>query len=277
MEQVVAEQDQREDVDGADQRDQPDRHMPAPSGEWRTLARGDKRQPDQQQRLHPGKQPARARASASPGARGGARSRPQPRAAGAPERRPGRRAPRRAGHDRPAASPSAGPGRCLESCGGNGRRRPRRSSGEEAGVPHRTPQHATQLTIVLLSRAGARDRSVRGSKSSTSAAVTGTPAKTVTVTTPATSSTPTTTSQTTTTPAGAPICRAATLALSLHRQPGRRRSWAARIRAEEHRNHELQHGRLSGDPVPGQGRQAAADGPEPHDSGLLRDRTEGRC
>lgn len=52
-----------------------------------------------------------------------------------------------------------------------------------------------------------------GSKSSTSAAVTG-KTTTVTVTTPATTSATQTSQTTTTTPAGPPICRAATLALS---------------------------------------------------------------
>jgi uncharacterized protein DUF4232 len=71
-----------------------------------------------------------------------------------------------------------------------------------------------RLSIPLVPFAALAIAACGSSKSSTSAAVTGTPAKTVTVTTPASASTPTTTSQTTTTPAGAPICRAATLALS---------------------------------------------------------------
>jgi hypothetical protein len=71
-----------------------------------------------------------------------------------------------------------------------------------------------RLTILLVPFAALAISACGGSKSSTSAAVTGSPAKTVTVTTPATSSTPTATSQTTTTPAGVPVCRAGTLALS---------------------------------------------------------------
>jgi hypothetical protein len=86
------------------------------------------------------------------------------------------------------------------------------------GGPGRSPAAPAEihtvprLSFLLVPSLALALAACGGSKSSTSAGLTGTATKTVTVTTPTTA--PTTSSRTSTTPAGVPICRAATLALS---------------------------------------------------------------
>ena len=170
VEQVVDEQDQREDVDGADQRDQSDRHVPAQRRVAHVLVRGEERPGRSAAAPPPRAAASSAERSASPGARTGATIAARDQSAEAPQNGDQRRAPRRAGR-RSSCGVAGGASRVASSViGGNGRTRAATASrGGGGSAPSRTPQHASDRRSCSRRASALAVAACGGSRSSSSA------------------------------------------------------------------------------------------------------------